>query len=301
MNEPIIQQKFIDLHIHSTASDGSESPGQIVRMAAELAGEAPFTIALTDHDSTAGHQEFLEAAAEFEGQITALPGIEVSTLYKGESVHILGYGISDDQSTPLNKRMEISRECRDSRNSKIIALLQKKGFDISEEDLPKPEDGSSIGRPHIARAMMKKGYVDTVGEAFDKYIGAGRDCYVDREDPDPEEAVDLIIQAGGVPVMAHPMLYTKLSQETLEELIRLLIGHGLAGIETYYSYKNQSVEKQLYVAGLAEKYHLFSTGGSDFHGIPKPQISLFTGYGELAVPAYVPDHLQKKIAAAHRR
>lgn len=273
---------YIDLHIHSTASDGTFSPKEIVNTALKIAGnENPLVIALTDHDTVAGIKEFQKAASKHKKQLTAIPGIEISTNYHGIEIHILGYNINPENKTLL-EQLKLYRESRDGRNEKIIEKLKVQGFDLSIDELTPAKPGESVGRPHIAKLMMKKKYVFSVQEAFDKYLAEGRSCYVERLMPTPQEAISLIKNSGGIPVLAHLMLYKKLNASQKENLVHELKEDGLIGIETYYS--TYTPVEQLYVSSLAKQWGLSETGGTDFHGQNKPQISLFQGFGELEIP-----------------
>lgn len=281
---------YIDLHIHSTASDGTFSPTEIVNKALKLTEkDSPVVIALTDHDTVAGIDEFQKAAAKHKDRLTAISGLEISTDYHGVEIHVLGYNI-DIHNKELLDRLAVCRESRDGRNEKIIQKLQEQGFKISMDEIKPDKPGETIARPHIAKLLMKKKYVSSVQEAFDKYLAEGRCCYVERIMPTPEEAIYLIKSSGGIPVLAHLMLYKKLDSSQKEALIRELKEAGLIGIETYYN--TYTPVEQEYVAGLAKQWGLIETGGTDFHGQNKPHISLFTGQGEMEVPQKVLENLK---------
>ena len=281
---------YIDLHIHSTASDGTFSPTEIVNKALKLAEkDSPVVIALTDHDTVAGIDEFQKAAAKHKDRLTAISGLEISTDYHGVEIHVLGYNI-DIHNKELLDRLVVCRESRDGRNEKIIQKLQEQGFKISMDEIKPDKPGETIARPHIAKLLMKKKYVSSVQEAFDKYLAEGRCCYVERIMPTPEEAIHLIKNSGGIPVLAHLMLYKKLDSSQKEALVRELKEAGLIGIETYYN--TYTPVEQEYVAGLAKQWGLIETGGTDFHGQNKPHISLFTGQGEMEVPQKVLENLK---------
>ena len=281
---------YIDLHIHSTASDGTFSPTEIVNKALKLAEkDSPVVIALTDHDTVAGIDEFQKAAAKHKDRLTAISGLEISTDYHGVEIHVLGYNI-DIHNKELLDRLVVCRESRDGRNEKIIQKLQEQGFKISMDEIKPNKPGETIARPHIAKLLMKKKYVSSVQEAFDKYLAEGRCCYVERIMPTPEEAIHLIKNSGGIPVLAHLMLYKKLDSSQKEALVRELKEAGLIGIETYYN--TYTPVEQEYVAGLAKQWGLIETGGTDFHGQNKPHISLFTGQGEMEVPQKVLENLK---------
>ena len=283
---------YIDLHIHSTASDGTLTPTEIVQTALKStkSEKDPIVIALTDHDTVAGVSEFLKEAKKNKERVTAIPGVEISTNYHGVEIHILGYNV-DPENKELLEQLKICRESRDGRNEKIIARLQAEGFQITMEDI-KPEDpNETIARPHIAKQLMKKKYVSSVKEAFDKYLAEGRSCYVERIMPTPQEAIALIRNSGGIPVLAHLMYYKKLNAAEKEVLVSELKEAGLEGIEAYYN-TYTPVEEE-YVSSLAKQNALLLTGGTDFHGQTKPHISLFTGQGNMEVPeAILPEFME---------
>lgn len=283
---------YIDLHIHSTASDGTLTPTEIVQTALKStkSEKDPIVIALTDHDTVAGVSEFLKEAKKNKERVTAIPGVEISTNYHGVEIHILGYNM-DPENKELLEQLKICRESRDGRNEKIIARLQAEGFQITMEDI-KPEDpNETIARPHIAKQLMKKKYVSSVKEAFDKYLAEGRSCYVERIMPTPQEAIALIRNSGGIPVLAHLMYYKKLNAAEKEVLVSELKEAGLEGIEAYYN-TYTPVEEE-YVSSLAKQNALLLTGGTDFHGQNKPHISLFTGQGNMEVPeAILPEFME---------
>ena len=283
---------YIDLHIHSTASDGTLTPTEIVQTALKStkSEKDPIVIALTDHDTVAGVSEFLKEAKKNKERVTAIPGVEISTNYHGVEIHILGYNV-DPENKELLEQLKICRESRDGRNEKIIARLQAEGFQITMEDI-KPEDpNETIARPHIAKQLMKKKYVSSVKEAFDKYLAEGRSCYVERIMPTPQEAIALIRNSGGITVLAHLMYYKKLNAAEKEVLVSELKEAGLEGIEAYYN-TYTPVEEE-YVVSLAKQNALLLTGGTDFHGQNKPHISLFTGQGNMEVPeAILPEFME---------
>ena len=283
---------YIDLHIHSTASDGTLTPTEIVQTALKStkSEKDPIVIALTDHDTVAGVSEFLKEAKKNKERVTAIPGVEISTNYHGVEIHILGYNV-DPENKELLEQLKICRESRDGRNEKIISRLQAEGFQITMEDI-KPEDpNETIARPHIAKQLIKKKYVSSVKEAFDKYLAEGRSCYVERIMPTPQEAIALIRNSGGIPVLAHLMYYKKLNAAEKEVLVSELKEAGLEGIEAYYN-TYTPVEEE-YVVSLAKQNALLLTGGTDFHGQNKPHISLFTGQGNMEVPeAILPEFME---------
>lgn len=288
-----MQSRIIDLHVHSTESDGTYTPRQLV-LAAKKAGLSAF--ALTDHDTTAGVKKAADIAAEYD--IELISGIELSTQYElpttkkqSREIHIVGLFIDPSNPTLLEKTAEF-RANRDSRNEKIVTALQKEGFAITMEQLLAENPNSVITRANIARYLYTHGMIKSVQEAFDKYIGDGCKCYVGRFKITPMEAVTLIHTAGGIAILAHPLLY-HLSTETLRHLIDDLKAVGLDGIEAIYS--TYTTGEEQFVKRLAREYQLLVSGGSDFHGENKPMLQLGTGRGHLYVPYELLDEMKKRI------
>jgi predicted metal-dependent phosphoesterase TrpH len=267
----------IDLHVHTTASDGTMCPRDVVSLAAMLGLKA---IAITDHDTMAGLQEAGEAG-ELLG-VTIVPGIELSTDYQGKDVHVLGYFL-DDKAPALQEYIAWVRTARQTRNEKILEKLRHKGYDISLTQLEETYPNAVLGRPHIAQELQKLGAVQNVSEAFRRYLGQGRSCYVERERIPFQDAAKLIRKCGGVAVLAHPLQYG-FDKKSLETLVQAASKAGFSGMEVYYTGYTQGDMQKLF--DLAEKYTLLPTGGSDFHGDTKPGVQLGSGDGKLAVPAY---------------
>lgn len=263
--------KYADMHIHTTASDGSVSPSEVVKLAAE-AGLA--AIAITDHDTVSGIAEAKIAGSRLGVDI--IPGIEVSTDYLGYDVHMLGYFI-DPESPELEPVLNWAVNEKNIRNHKITSALKKAGFNIELSEIEAKNPGAVIGRPHIAAEMAAKGYVSSVSECFERYLGEGRPYYVPRQRIDFAEAIAFIIRAGGKAVLAHPLQY-KFSPSDTEKMAALAKTYGCAGIEVYYTGYGES--DIAFLLSLAEKYGLVPTGGSDFHGENKPDIVI----GRVKVP-----------------
>jgi predicted metal-dependent phosphoesterase TrpH len=233
-------------------------------------------IAITDHDTVEGIEEAIEEGTKKSVEI--VPGIEISVDFKKE-LHILGYYI-DIYSEPFNNVLQELKEFRRERNPMIIKKLNEIGIDVQIRDVEKGHYGGVLGRPHIAAALLKKGYVSNIKEAFEKYLAQGKPAFVRKQRLTPKEGIELIKSAGGLAVIAHPV-YIERSGVDLEDLIIELEGYGLDGIEVYYSeHSNNLVDKYL---KLAQKYNLIPTGGSDFHGINKPDIELGIGHGDLKI------------------
>lgn len=266
---------FIDLHIHSTASDGTVPAGELLDLIPVEQYER-VVLALTDHDCVAGVPA-LQKAAEAYSNVTIIPGVEISTEYQNYSVHVLGLGI-DPENAALKDKLATLSEGRDSRNYKILEKFEEIGIHIPEFVI-QPKKGKAIGRPLIAAWLIEHGLATDMGDAFTRYLGEGARCYVDRVRYSPIDSVKLILDAGGVPVLAHPMQYRKFSRETLERMISELKEVGLQGIETYYT--EFSKAETAYVESLADRFGLLRTGGSDFHGENKPTYQLGFGWGKL--------------------
>jgi hypothetical protein len=275
--------KLIDLHVHSTASDGSVNPAGIVELALEKGLTA---IALTDHDTTAGIDDALKAAEDTELEV--IPGVELSCIWSDTEIHILGLYI-DHHSPALRDFLADAARKRHERNLTILDAFQKDGFSITLSDLQAGNPNTTITRAHFARALCEKGYVSSVKQAFNKYLNPGCPYYRKRETITPQEAMAALVKAGGFPVLAHPCQY-KFGWEKTEELITVLKSLGLRGLECYHSSNNQNESGKL--RKLADKYGLCPTGGSDFHGAAKPDISIGSGRGNLRVSALFLDDIK---------
>ena len=267
-----------DLHLHSTASDGRLSPAEVVRQAARLGLEV---IALTDHDTVAGIPPAQEEAKSFPALIF-IPGVEVATFVSNGEVHILGY-FFDPFNPALVSTLEHLRQSRVERARKILAKLEALGLPLSWERILELSGGESLGRPHIAQAMVEKGYVADLRQAFLRYIGRGGPAYVEREHLSAEEGVRLIRTAGGLPVLAHPLDIAALP---LEPVARRLKKQGLVGMEAHYG--DYTPEQVGYLVGVARKLGLIPLGGSDYHGLEK---GFDTPMGSIDIPREAVDRL----------
>ncbi len=275
----------IDLHTHSTASDGLYPPAELVRLARE-AGLT--TIALCDHDTTDGLDGAIEAGRELGVEV--IPGIEVNTeLPNGQGdAHMLGYFIEYGRPE-FQANIKLLRDARERRGERMVEKLRAAGFDVTWERV-REIAGGAVGRPHLARALIEKGYAESVGDAFDKYLGRGRVGYVPRYKISPEDAVRLIKSARGVPVLAHPADIRQLR----EELLPALLHAGLQGLECYYGeYDEATVERLL---RAAEDFGLLPTGGTDYHG---PNMHP-TPLGGRYVPQDALDRLRRTGAFNHK-
>ena len=290
--------KTIDLHVHSTFSDGSEPTEKLVELAAEAKLAA---FALTDHDTTDGYKSLYQAASKYntglpkDEQLEVLPGVEISAAYKKGDIHILGLLVDSDDSD-FNALLKSAEKERIGRNIKMIDNLKSAGLPISYEEIVAASPDSIITRAHFGKYLVDKGIVNDYPSAFEKYLGDDTPYYVARKFTSPKDAIEGIIKAGGVPVLAHPITY-RLPTPELEALVDTLISYGLRGIETIYS--SHSKQDENYLRGLAKRKGLIITGGSDFHGKPKPAINMGIGRGNLRIPYSILESLreeQKKLA-----
>jgi predicted metal-dependent phosphoesterase TrpH len=258
--------KLIDLHTHSTASDGSYAPAEVVRLAKEGGLAA---MALTDHDTVDGLPEAVAAGEEFGVEV--IPGVEISAQFPGGTMHILGLFV-EYQDGRLDERLAVLKQARIDRNPRIIAKLNGLGIPITMARVNQISGGGQVGRPHIARALMEAGYVQDLQEAFDKYLGWHKPAYVSKFRFPPDQALAMIREARGIPILAHPFTLGLGSAFALKNLIIELKGLGLAGLEVYYS--EHTPEQEALYLKLARELDLQISGGSDFHGLNKPEITL---------------------------
>ncbi|MCR5690926.1 MAG: PHP domain-containing protein [Eubacterium sp.] len=280
--------KYIDLHVHSVCSDGTFTPEQLVDMAID---KDLVTIAVTDHDTVAGVGRAIKAA---EGKpLQVIPGVEISCEYdlapgKPKEIHILGYQL-DYQDPDLIATLQMAADERDNRNVKMCENLNKAGYPITYEDLVGKYPNTILTRAHFARFLLEKGVIPDIPSAFKKILAEDGPYFVRRKYLTPEEGIEAIKKAGGIPVLAHPLLY-KLDETQLRSLIERLIKSGIRGLEAMYS-RNKGND-EAFVRGLAREYGLFYTGGSDFHGSNKPDIELGRGVGNLRIPETILENLQ---------
>lgn len=257
---------MLDLHIHTTASDGTLTPAQVVEMAKERGFS---TVAVTDHDTMDGVEEALRAGRRCG--VKVIPGVEISCGISLE-VHMLGYGMRPDHPVMV-EMLERMRRARVERMRRILENLRTLGIDISEEEVQALADGA-IGRPHIARVMVAKGVVPDVRTAFREYIGLGARAYAEREKLTAEEVIRNVRTAGGIPVLAHGGLLQR-TELQLEQWIAAMKNVGMMGLECYHNAHTPAVER--FLRNAAARYGLLVTGGSDFHGATRPDVQLGTG------------------------
>jgi predicted metal-dependent phosphoesterase TrpH len=257
----------VDLHCHSTASDGTLAPEEVVRLAKRNGLSA---LALTDHDTVAGIPAASAEAATLG--IDFLPGIEISCEYpRPGTMHLLGYGI-DPSSPTLADLTRTLVQGRDARNLQIVRKLNEIGIAVSIREVEDIAGGDVIGRPHFAEALVRRGIVSHTAEAFKMYLGQGGRVYVDKEQLTAKRAIEMIRESGGLPVLAHPSQLRKENNAQLENTIKELIDYGLAGIEVIHSDHRDSFIDDL--CDMADRFKVLKTGGSDFHGGNKPHIEL---------------------------
>ncbi|MGD2061466.1 MAG: PHP domain-containing protein [Acidimicrobiia bacterium] len=276
---------IVDLHTHSTASDGSETPTRIVELAVEAGLGA---VALTDHDTVEGIVEARSAANR--AGIDLVPGVELSLHYDEGGMHLLVLWLEPGKG-PLQSRLQHLREGRGVRNERIVELLNQAGMDLTIEEVLAEAGGGSVGRPHIAAVMMEKGYVPDIRTAFDLWLASGRPCYVGRERLEPGEAISLARESGAVPVLAHPHTLGITTAPAMAELLTGLRQAGLVGLEAHYSSYRRH-ERDGY-ADLARRFGLVPSGGSDFHGRYKPGLEIGSGYGDLVIDGSVLEQLRE--------
>lgn len=281
----------IDLHIHTTASDGTLTPQEIISQAIKLGLKA---IAITDHDTLAGSKQALNAGKP--PTLEFLTGVEISAapppFYAGSgSFHLLGYSIRLDDP-PLNHALAELRQARKNRNPAIIKRLNEQGIAIALEEVQREAGTGQVGRPHIGQVLVKKGVVKSMDEAFDRYLGTNGSAYVDKFRIECSHAIELILNAGGIPVLAHPGLLNCKTDDQFDKLIAGLKEMGIQGVEVFYSEHTQ--EQTRLFSDLARNHDLVMTGGTDFHGAIQPEIALGTGKGGLFVSYKVFEKLTRR-------
>jgi 3',5'-nucleoside bisphosphate phosphatase len=273
----------LDLHLHTTYSDGSLAPADVLALAKKVDVSA---LAITDHDTVDGMAEAIAEGHRLG--IEVIPGIEISARVGTTELHILGYFL-DWRDKDLLARLDRFRAARHARNPLIIEKLNALGIEITYDEVKQLAQTDSVGRPHIARVLMDKGYVKSAKEAFDRYLADGAAAFVPRELPDPGEAIAVINAARGVPVLAHPSWLDR--SEGISTICVRLKSEGLAGMEVHYS--THRPEQTAQYLEIARRLDLLPTGGSDFHGLTKPDIEVGVGRGGLQVPPKLLEPLRK--------
>lgn len=275
---------MIDLHSHSNASDGSDDPAALVQRAAAVGIR---TLALTDHDTQSGVETALAEASR--SGIELIPGTELSLAWEGGAMHLVVLFLVPGRG-PLQDRLAEIRTARHARNHEILEVLESLGLPVGADEVATMAGGESVGRPHIAAAMVRRGYVESIAEAFDLYLGWGRPAYRPRWRLTPEEGIGLSLASGGVPVLAHPHTLGLNNSEEVSTTLRRLKAAGLRAMECYCPLYSP-IEREGYAA-LAARFGLLASGGSDYHGSFKPGIELGVGRGNLSVPERLLDALR---------
>ena len=279
---------MLDLHTHSTTSDGSDPPERIPELAHAAGCHA---VALTDHDRLDGLDAAERRAAELG--VGFVRGCEISCEVPTGAMHLLIYFVDGDGGA-LGEELRHLQQARDERNERMLERLSSElGLPITAEEVEEEAGGKGMGRPHVAAVLMRKGVVGSIQEAFDVYLARGKPGYVEKERLSPRDAIRIARQSGSVPVLAHP-LSLGLEPHELEALVRELAGEGLAGIEAIYGRYEPADRAGL--ADLARRHGLVATGGSDHHGTYKPDLQIGIGRGDLDVP----DAALEQLAARRR-
>lgn len=280
---------MVDLHIHSRASDGTDTPDEIVQICRQ---QGVVAAALTDHDTVSGIEDFMKVSAQ--AGFYGIPGVEISTRLYDVELHIVGLFI-DPESQSLKNNLEKLRNGRLERNYQIIQKLQAAGYQITEDDVYSFSTGESIGRPHIAQALIKKAYFSNVPEVFARCLKKGAKFYVPRFHLNPRESIKMIHEAGGLAVWAHPLHGAKGERAYLRKIIQKLRPQGLDGIETYYP--SFTLQQQDLALKTAAEFNLLCSGGSDYHGGNRVNTRIGVGNGDLKIPAVVVENMRQRLMA----
>lgn len=277
---------YIDLHVHSNASDGTLSPDEVAEQAYKAGLSA---IALTDHDTVAGVPSAVLRGRELG--IRVIPGVELSCVYEGKEIHILGLFVNCQDPSFTNELKELL-SVRLWRNEEMLRRFQADGFHITREDLTAGNPDTVITRAHFARALVENGYASSMKDAFSSYLQYGSKYCLKKELITPEHAMKVLTDNHAFPALAHPVQY-RLGWEETDKLVGFLSRLGLMGLEVYHS--SQTPEQSRRLRKIARKYHLLPTGGSDFHGANKPDISIGTGRGGLCLSHLLLEDIEKRL------
>ena len=275
---------YVDLHLHTTASDGVRSPSNLVNYANEKGLQA---IAITDHDTIEGLEEAMAEGERIGFEV--IPGIEISAEYSPGSMHLLGYFL-DIHHPLLNERLAYLQKARAERNPKIVEELNRLGIKVTYEDVIKASGGGQVGRPHFAQVLLERGYVRSIQEAFERFLKKGAPAYHEKFRFKAEEAIRFIKEASGVAVIGHPNTLGANGMSVLDALLSQLVKEGLKGIEVYYP-EHSPAEVATYKL-LAEKYGLVMTGGTDYHGIEGNGLEVGVGRGNMKLPYSIVEALK---------
>lgn len=276
----------VDLHTHSDRSDGSDTPVQVV----ELAAAANVTgLSLTDHDTIDGLHAAAQRAAELDVQF--LPGIELSVHTPQRTIHLLGYGF-DPSHPELVETLASQQQSRFQRNTLLIEQLVALGYEIRLEEVVAKTDGGSVGRPHFAAVLMEKGFVSSIDEAFTELLAEGKPAYVERREFAASDAIALLHRAGGVAIWAHPTRFAAIDEPRFRTELEELLAVDLDGFECWYSRFTPDLRRRM--VRIARQYGVIPTGGSDYHGSYKPDLSIGSGTGDLQIPLEVFEELRNR-------
>lgn len=278
---------MIDLHTHTTASDGSYSPTELVQLAQQTKLQA---IAITDHDTVAGLAEAQQAADQTDLEL--IKGVEMSCQIQTGTLHMLGYFIDPDNQ-PLQGLLAQLVDSRQKRNPQIVAKLNELGYEMSMSEVQAQADGPIVSRLHIARVMLEKKFVRSIDEAFGRFLGDKGSAYVQRVEPEPSKAIKLIHAAGGLAVVAHPVHLRAANERELSQKLKDLADLGLDGVEVWYPEHTAGITEQLW--RICQRLDLATVGGSDFHGSAKGHIKLGVGRGSLNIPLEILDRLKSRL------
>lgn len=279
--------EYIDLHTHTSASDGTDSPEELVALAAR---EELFAVAVTDHDTVSGLAE-ASAAGRAHG-IAVVRGCEVAVSSPYGEVHLLGLWLPEHPAS-LERALEIIRAARDGRNREMLEAFRRAGFDVSYPELLAVAAGKSIGRPHMAKLLVMKGICASMREAFVKFLGDDKDMYAPRVLPTPAEGMAMLQAEGATTVLAHPML-VKVPLPELEKMVGNLASLGLDAVEVHYSEHDATATRR--AKRLAERFGLGISGGSDYHGAMRPDVKLGRIWNNARVPRVLMDDLLERRA-----
>jgi hypothetical protein len=274
----------IDLHTHSTISDGSLTPTELIELAAGIGLEA---VALTDHDTLDGIAEASHAAQR--AGVELIPGVELSLEWDRGGMHLIVLWL-EPRTGPLQDRLAELQDARNGRNARIVDRLNELGLDITLSEVEVEAGEGSVGRPHFAAVMVRKGFVTDIRAAFDEYLANGRPAYMSRRRLSPEEAIELARRSGGVPILAHAHTLGLDNQAEVEAMMRRLSNAGLVGIECHYG--SYDVDEREGYLRMARRFGLLPSGGSDFHGTYKTEVALGTGSVGLGVPPSILEPLR---------
>ena len=278
---------IIDLHTHSTYSDGTDTPQELIHTASEKGLSA---LALTDHDTVAGVPEFMLEGKNHPGLLT-IPGVEISTLYSRREIHILGLFI-DHSNALLQEFLSDIQSKRQRRNELMASKLSSLGYDTDIETVRELAKGEIVGRPHFASHLLKNYDFEDFQDIFDKLLKRGAPAFVPRSLPSPLKAIEVIHNAGGIAVWAHPIYRKSKERSWCRRILKELVPAGLDAIEAYYTQFNE--QQTRIIKELAAEFNIALAGGSDYHGSHHPDIFIGTGYGELHVPADILPELQRR-------